>query len=220
MQNMPDSIKAQKMQKAEDYARAATKIQTGLIAQEVEKTAKDLGYNFDGVKAPQNPTDHYRIAYSEFVMPLIKAVQELSKINDNKDAKIDDLQKQLDAQQKEIDEMKAMMQQCRPCGNASTSVAAGSGYNATVTDIGALEQNVPNPFTNATTIGYSLPQRFSSAQIVITDKNGRSLKQVTISGSGKGKINIDASTLASGAYNYALYVDGKFIASKQMVLAK
>src|SRR4030095_9575599 len=56
MQYMPDSVKALRRQKPEDYARASTRIQTGFIAQEVEKTARELGYDFDGVNAPQNPT--------------------------------------------------------------------------------------------------------------------------------------------------------------------
>ena len=46
------------------------------------------------------------------------------------------------------------------------------------------------------------------------------LKQLNITGAGKGTIHVDASTLASGAYNYSLYVDGRLIASKQMILTK
>ena len=106
MQNMPDSIRAKRMQSAESYAKATTKIQTGLIAQDVEKAAKDLGYSFDGVNAPQNSTDNYSVAYSQFIMPLIKAVQELSKINDAKDARIDTLQKQNSDLQKQFNDLK------------------------------------------------------------------------------------------------------------------
>ncbi len=83
-----------------------------------------------------------------------------------------------------------------------------------------LEQNVPNPFTNATTIGYTLPQKFSSAQIIIADKNGKVLKQLNLSGSGKGTVHVDAAMLPSGAHNYTLYVDGRMTDSKQMVSAK
>ena len=46
------------------------------------------------------------------------------------------------------------------------------------------------------------------------------LKEVTLSANGKGSVNVDASTLASGAYQYSLYVDGKLIDTKQMILAK
>jgi hypothetical protein len=61
---------------------------------------------------------------------------------------------------------------------------------------------------------------FTNAQIVITDKNGKPLKQMNISGSGKGTVNIDAATLSAGAYHYSLVVDGRVISSKQMILTK
>jgi len=36
----------------------------------------------------------------------------------------------------------------------------------------------------------------------------------------EGAVNVDASTLSSGAYQYSLYVDGKLIDTKQMILNK
>ena len=84
----------------------------------------------------------------------------------------------------------------------------------------ALLQNVPNPYKNSTTIQYNLPAKFSSAQIIITDNSGKILKQVNISGVGKGSVNINASSLAAGTYNYSLWVDGRLIDTKQMVLSK
>ena len=65
-----------------------------------------------------------------------------------------------------------------------------------------------------------MPQQFSSAKIIITDKAGKVLREVNVSGSGKGSLEIEASTLSSGAYQYSLYVDGNLIAAKQMILAK
>lgn len=59
-----------------------------------------------------------------------------------------------------------------------------------------------------------------NAQIVITDKDGKALKQINISGSNKGTVNIDAAALSAGAYYYSLVVDGRMISSKQMVLTK
>jgi hypothetical protein len=65
-----------------------------------------------------------------------------------------------------------------------------------------------------------LPQKFTSAQIIMIDKNGNAVKQLNISGTGKGSITIDATTLSSGVYSYSLIVDGKLIATKQMVFSK
>jgi hypothetical protein len=58
---------------------------------------------------------------------------------------------------------------------------------------------------------------FSSAKIIVTDKSGIVLKQVNLAGK-KGSITIGAATLSSGTYQYTLYVDGKLIDTKQMVL--
>ena len=60
-----------------DSKYAIEKIEfSGFIAQEVEKTASELNYNFSGVQKPKNDKDLYGIKYSEFVVPLVKAVQE------------------------------------------------------------------------------------------------------------------------------------------------
>ena len=51
---------------------------SGLIAQDVEKAAEEAGYDFSGVQVPDNPEDLYSLRYSDFVIPLVKAVQELA----------------------------------------------------------------------------------------------------------------------------------------------
>jgi trimeric autotransporter adhesin len=52
---------------------------SGFIAQEVEKAAKASGYEFSGYDAPKNEHGLYTIKYAEFVVPLVKAVQELAE---------------------------------------------------------------------------------------------------------------------------------------------
>lgn len=59
---------------------------SGFIAQEVESAANELDYDFSGVDAPANPQDLYGLRYSEFVVPLVKAVQELSEKNTAQEA--------------------------------------------------------------------------------------------------------------------------------------
>ena len=56
----------------------STEVQTGFIAQEVEAAARSIGYDFAGVHHPISDADHYTIGYEAFVMPLVKAVQELN----------------------------------------------------------------------------------------------------------------------------------------------
>jgi len=55
---------------------------SGFLAQEVEQAASESGYDFSGIKAPSNNSDLYSLSYEQFVVPLVKAVQELSAKND------------------------------------------------------------------------------------------------------------------------------------------
>ena len=50
---------------------------TGFLAQEVEAAAKKINYDFSGVDRPANDKDVYGLRYSDFVVPLVMAVQEL-----------------------------------------------------------------------------------------------------------------------------------------------
>ena len=56
---------------------------TGFLAQDVEKAAKQINYDFSGIDKPANNKDVYGLRYSDFVVPLVKAVQELSAQNDS-----------------------------------------------------------------------------------------------------------------------------------------
>ncbi|MBO2012972.1 tail fiber domain-containing protein [Hymenobacter negativus] len=49
---------------------------TGFLAQDVEKVAQELGFDFDGLHAPANARDYYGLNYAQFVVPLVRAVQE------------------------------------------------------------------------------------------------------------------------------------------------
>jgi len=162
---------------------------TGFLAQDVDNAAKSIGYDFSGIDKSGKIMG---LRYSDFVVPLVKAVQELSKQNENL--------------QKQIDELKA-------------KIGISSKTNISLSDA-SIEQNLPNPFSKTTTINYTLPQKFTNAQIIITDKNGKMLKQADISCSGKGTMNVEAVSLSSGVYNYSLVVDGRIIISKQMILTK
>jgi hypothetical protein len=159
----------------------------------------------------------YGINNNGFGIIAIKGIQELMKINEEKDAKINALQKQNDDLEKRIEKLEALMQK-----SSHSSTSSQAKINTSLTDA-LLEQNTPNPFTNTTTIHYALPQSRkagTTAQIVITDKSGNTIKKINVSGAGKGVVNVDATALSSGAYNYSLIVDGKLIGTKQMVLTK
>ena len=41
-------------------------------------TARSVGFNFSRLDSPKNENDYYGLRYAEFVMPLVRAVQELN----------------------------------------------------------------------------------------------------------------------------------------------
>ena len=133
-------------------------------------------------------------------------------MNDEKDEAINSLKSEIRNLKSEIDELKTTF-------SANTSTTNYKLQTANLTSA-SLEQNMPNPFRNATRINYILPQQFSSAKIIITDKSGKTLKESNISGGGKGSLNVDASTISAGSYQYSLYINGKLMDTKQMVLLK
>lgn len=173
-------------------------------------TAEDVMKVFPSLVTPVTDKESKKTVYSinnsGFGTIAIKGIQELMKINDSLKSQIQNLKS-------EMSEIKAMLK------NNSGSASSKTIINTSLTNA-SLEQNTPNPFTNLTIIHYTLPPKFTSAQIVITDKSGNTIKKINVSGAGKGIMNVDASALSSGAYSYSLIVDGKLIATKQMVLTK
>jgi hypothetical protein len=69
---------------------------SGFLAQDVEKAAKEVGYDFSGVDKPKNENDTYGLRYGEFVVPMIKAMQEQQE-------QIEDLKKQIEELKKLIE---------------------------------------------------------------------------------------------------------------------
>src|SRR6266498_2693732 len=199
------------MKRGEDEASKI--VYNGFIAQEVEEAAKKLNYEFSGVDKPQSKDGLYGLRYGNFVVPIVKAMQELSQQNDLLNLKISEFENL----KIENEELKVRLQNIEQKLGLNSDLKTSSSITLSS---GSLAQNVPNPFTNTTTINYRLPSKFTTAQIIIIDNNGKQLKQLNISGSGKGTVNIDASTLSLGTYNYLLIIDGKLISTKQMLLGK
>ena len=59
-----------------------------------------------GLILQKNSNDLYGLRYSEFVVPLVKAVQEQQQIIENQNKKIDQLQKQLETLLKDVQQLK------------------------------------------------------------------------------------------------------------------
>jgi hypothetical protein len=80
---------------------------TGFIAQEVEKAAEKCSYDFSGVKKPSSENELYGLSYSEFVVPLVKAVQEQQAL--------------IETQQKQLEEMQQRLQELEKAKNQASN---------------------------------------------------------------------------------------------------
>lgn len=194
------SVKApqRKVSAAEIASKAgkAKMIHTGFVAQDVEKAAQELGFDFSGVDAPKNDHDFYGLRYAEFVVPLVKAVQQLDEENDQ-------LKQQNASLEERIKKLEDLVM--KNTETKTTSIQLSSAR---------LEQNAPNPFNGSTLIGYSIPGADGNGRISITDMKGVMIKSFNIN--GKGQINLHKGSLASGEYLYSLWIGEKLVDTKKM----
>ncbi|HAE13291.1 MAG: tail fiber domain-containing protein [Chitinophagales bacterium] len=173
---------------------------SGFIAQEVAAAAEDLGYEFSGVDASGRLLG---LRYATFVVPLVKAVQELDAENTNLEDRISRLEALLGQQGIQM--------------NESTTDEVQRIFVASNQTQATLSQNRPNPFTGSTSIRYFVPETAEQAIIKIADAAGVSLFMADVK-LGNGVLEVDATQLAAGTYSYTLLVDGKVVDTKLMVI--
>lgn len=76
-QRMKEHGSAEEIASYQQAAEASSAVRhTGFIAQEVDSLSRSIGFEFSGVHVPIAEGDHYTIGYEQFVVPLVKAVQE------------------------------------------------------------------------------------------------------------------------------------------------
>jgi hypothetical protein len=100
LKGTPDSIIDKRMKEI-DYSASTQITHTGFIAQEVEQIMEETGYDFSGLHRPIDENDNYSVSYSQFVVPLVKAVQELKAENDAYQIEVEQLKAQLVQQNQE-----------------------------------------------------------------------------------------------------------------------
>jgi hypothetical protein len=132
--------------------------------------------------------------------------QQVESRMTNNDAKIAMLENR-------IREMEIALASC--CNAYEQRSAAPAALN----EHALMEQNEPNPFSERTTIGYLVPQAAADAMIKIFTSGGTELKSFRVN-PGKGNICFEAGELGPGIYVYSLFVDGRQVDTKWMMLTK
>jgi len=184
-----DSLLVSKKNK-KDGRKATTKSQYGFIAQELQDIYPQLVEKDDS-------TGFLKIKPLELLPILVKALHD---------------------QQAQIDALTELVTKSNSGPKKVGASQTGSASETDVLTYPVLDQNVPNPFNTATTIGFYLPTTIGTAGIYVYDMNGVQLKNYSISERGKGNLVIQGSELKAGMYLYALIADGKVIDTKRMIL--
>lgn len=193
----------------EGYLREKAAIRyTGFIAQEVEKALTESGFDFSGLVKPAHDQDHYSLRYAEFVVPLVKGMQEQQEM-------IEELKEQNTEQQEQIDELKNLVQQLLAQQPNQTPV-----QQLDLKQPAALFQNHPNPFHENTVIRYFLPEGTEPARLEVYSVDGKLLTTLPLAQRGEGQVQLKAGSFPAGTYLYSLIIGNEVRDTKRMVLSK
>lgn len=175
------------------------KNRVGFIAQEVELLFPEL------VNYLPEP-DMYTLDYTSFIPYLTRVIQ-------TQENTIAEQEERIAALERIVSDLIAQQQE----GNSPKKTPAPKNRMSAAT----LYQNMPNPFSEQTTISYELPERVSSAKILIHSLDGQLIKTYPLSANvGLGYISVDAGMLSPGMYTYSLSVNNRMVDTKRMVVTE
>ena len=208
--------------------------QFGLIAQDVETILPELVnenvfpalYDTNGIQT--SPAVTYKtIDYVKLIPILIQGSKEQIHAIDSLENIVEVQDSINTALQDQINTLYGMITTC--CNNNSNMSQNnsmqqnqnGNSLDVTLTDnipSIVLDQNVPNPFAEQTTITYTLTDGVQKAQMLFYNIEGKLIQSVDLSNTaGQGQINVFANDLSTGVYTYSLVVNGQIKGTKRMV---
>jgi hypothetical protein len=82
-----------------------------------------------------------------------------------------------------------------------------------------LAQNTPNPFSERTTIRFTLPKNAQNAFIYIFDMSGKMHRQIPVTPDMQS-VTIEGYELRAGMYIYSLIIGGQEVQTRRMILSK
>jgi hypothetical protein len=196
----------------------------GFVAQQFESVYPELvdtvniPASYDSLGNVVNASKTLKtINYKAVSAILTRAVQEQQAVIDsliNKTSKQDSIN---NAVQQQLANLAALIDGCCHSSQSRNSNSNQQDIELSDKDVIVLNQNVPNPFAEQTTITYNVPASVQKAQLLFYNSNGQLIQTLDIKTRGKGKVNVFASDLSSGLYHYSLVADGKVVDSKKMV---
>ncbi|GIV33713.1 MAG: hypothetical protein KatS3mg031_1248 [Chitinophagales bacterium] len=205
-------------------------IQHGLIAQEVEQLLPELVTTrvqpeMRGLqgKMLSERAEFKAVNYTGLIPYLISAMQAQQATIEEQQARIDSLSAAIRGT---LTNLENTINQCCGVGYRQSNPEEQTGEeednaNHLTVELSSLqvvilEQNVPNPFKEQTSISYFIPEETGKAQMLFFDITGRIIKTVELQ-KGYGIMTVFAQNLSSGTYSYSLVIDGEVVETKRMV---
>ncbi len=141
-------------------------------------------------------------------------IQQLKNESDSNSGQIDDLKSQNKQLQQQIS---IIMEALKNNGIAIENIISNGSKNSK-TDVPSLEQNHPNPASDATEINYYIPITMNKGNIIVYDMQGIKIKAVVVN-PGSGTITFFKNELKGGTYFYELSIDGSRYDIKKMIIS-
>jgi hypothetical protein len=187
----------------------------GIIAQEMQKIAPYMIGSYTYTDSLGKATDYLDYNANALFYILVNSVKDLSSKNEQLAMNNEELQKRVVAleNQSSIENQKSSTTD----GFVRTQVSSVGGD---LEGAALLGQNIPNPFDNSTLIPFRIPKNCHDASIMITNTSSSEVISVIPISCNEDHVSINAGVLASGMYSYTLYINGKMIETKNMVLTK
>lgn len=151
--------------------------------------------NLDSIFPGMVSSNGEYVDYLEMIPVLIRTIQEM---------------------QQEIETLQALVPgAARSDETLSTSAAS---RQQSMYKEAALYQNTPNPFSERTTIRFTLPENVQNSYICIFNMNGKLQKKIPVN-SSMDSIIISSYELSPGMYLYSLIIGGQEIDTKKMIIS-
>ena len=129
---------------------------------------------------------------------------------------LSNLESQNANQQSQIDDLLSRVASIESCACGGTLSIPGS--TATNRNNSILYQNIPNPFNGTTSIKYYIPYNKNNGAIVFSNNSGQIIDNIKLENFGEQELFFNSESLASGIYYYTLFVDGRKVDSKKMII--
>ncbi len=188
----------------------------GFIAQEISAIEPLLTFVDD--------SSLMHINYDRMVPLLVESIKELNNQMQEKDSIIHFLEQNDIILNDRLTALENCINALNLCGTPQAVNQNNNNSSTAITTIDlkdiqsiVLEQNVPNPFAEQTTINYFLPETVTKAQMLFYNAQGKLIQSVELSQKGKGSINVFAQDLSTGIYTYTLVADGQIVETKKMI---